>query len=90
MKDFFVLKISFGCILLVCGLGLWILEVLLHDSQYLNYYCAFFAGLQNGFLTHNRLKLRKATPRIRLFYRCRCFILEDCVGSIKNIWLNLY
>ena len=45
-------------ILLICGLGLWILELLLHDSQYLNYYCAFFAGLQNGFLTHNRLKLR--------------------------------
>ena len=44
--------------LLICGLGLWILELLLHDSQYLNYYCAFFAGLQNGFLTHNRLKLR--------------------------------
>ena len=40
------------------SLGLWILELLLHDSQYLNYYCAFFAGLQNGFLTHNRLKLR--------------------------------
>ena len=57
-EDFFVLKISFGFILLICGLGLWILELLLHDSQYLNYYCAFFAGLQNGFLTHNRLKLR--------------------------------
>ena len=57
-EDFFVLKITFGFILLICGLGLWILELLLHDSQYLNYYCAFFAGLQNGFLTHNRLKLR--------------------------------
>ena len=57
-EDYFVLKISYGVVLLVCGLGLWILEVVLHDSQYLNYYCAFFAGLQNGFLTHHRLKLR--------------------------------
>ena len=30
-EDFFVLKISFGFILLICGLGLWILELLLHD-----------------------------------------------------------
>ena len=57
-EDFFVLKISFGVVLLLGGLALWVREAFLHDSSYLNYYCAFFAGVQNGFLTHNRLKLR--------------------------------
>ncbi len=57
-EDYFILKFSYGFVLLAGGIALWILEVVLHHSDYLNYYCAFFAGLQNGFLTHRRLKLR--------------------------------
>lgn len=57
-EDFFVLKTFFGVILLLGGIGLWVLDIAFTNSQILNDYCAFFAGIQNGFLTHNKLRLR--------------------------------
>ena len=70
-EDFFVLKISFGFILLICGLGLWILELLLHDSAIFKLLLRFFCRLTEWIFDPQQIKI-KSQPRIRLLYRCRC------------------
>ncbi len=57
-EAFLKLKRSFGILLLIGGIGLWVLNFIFKESHILNYYCGFYAGIQNGFLTHNKIKLR--------------------------------
>lgn len=83
-EDFLKLKRSFGILLLIGGIGLWALNFIFKESQILNYYCAFYAGIQNGFLTHNKIKLR-ASHVSGCFTDAGFYFAGICKGNTKHV-----